>query len=233
MTREPIERRNVYELVADDVTRAIRDGHLKPGDPIPVERELVDRYQVGRSSVREALRVLESHGLIAGDGRGSFVVADPRMPLRRSLRLLVELDEASLLELAAMRQLLESETAALAARSRKAADLKQLDAAMAAMEANLADEQPFIDADLQFHIAIADATGNRVAGHLMGALREELQLWLSHAFRIPGSPEAALDDHRAIRAAIAERDDAAAREAMRRHLARVEAEFRRKGGKRG
>ena len=222
----PIQRRNTYELIADNITRLVREGHLHPGQPIPVERELADQYAVGRSSVREALRVLESRGVIGPDGRGSFVVADARSPLRRSLRLLVEIDVTDLLELAAMRQLLEVETAALAARGRADGDVERLDRAIEQMVAGLDDEERFIAADLQFHIVIAEATGNRIAGHLMHALREVLQRSLTRAFRIPGSAAAALEDHRRIRSAIAARDEDAARAAMRAHLERVEGELR-------
>ena len=69
--RQPIERRNTYELVAESLLALISERHLKPGDALPTERELMQHYGVGRSSVREALRMLESKGLIMG-GSGAF-----------------------------------------------------------------------------------------------------------------------------------------------------------------
>src|SRR5215218_2782833 len=71
----PIERPNTYELLAQRLLELIADGELAVGEPLPSERELVERFRVGRSSVREALRVLESKGLIDGGGKGRFVVS--------------------------------------------------------------------------------------------------------------------------------------------------------------
>src|SRR6266511_2803850 len=73
---EPIERKKVYELVAERLVQEISDRRLNPGDELPRERYLAAAYGVGRSSVREALRMLESKGLIASPGGGRLVVAD-------------------------------------------------------------------------------------------------------------------------------------------------------------
>ena len=77
-TYEPIERQKVYELIAENLLAQIAGRRLKPGDALPPERELTQRYQAGRSSVREALRMLESKGLIESVGNGSFAVANFR-----------------------------------------------------------------------------------------------------------------------------------------------------------
>src|SRR2546430_4260383 len=83
--RSPIERRKTYELVAERLTEEISSRALSPGDLLPPERELVASFGVGRSSVREALRMLESRGLIASRGNGAFAVASLRNPLDHSL----------------------------------------------------------------------------------------------------------------------------------------------------
>src|SRR3990170_256426 len=84
---EPIERRTVYELVAERLLEHISQRRLRPGDALPTERELTQVYHVGRSSVREALRMLQSNGLIKPAGKGVFVVAEFANPLNHSLHL--------------------------------------------------------------------------------------------------------------------------------------------------
>src|SRR5436190_1476831 len=130
LTRDPIDRQPTYERVAERLIGLITRRALAPGAPLPTERELADAYGVGRSSVREALRMLESQGVIApGPGNG-FTVAAPARPLHRSLRLVMSLDAApgpgDVLEL---RRILEVEAAGLAAERRSAADLARMDRA--------------------------------------------------------------------------------------------------------
>src|SRR5919199_2980010 len=94
---QPIERRKVYELVAERLIARLGDG-LAPGAPLPPERELMQQYAVGRSSVREALRMLESRGLIESRGNGAFVVSHLKNSLNKSLGLLLSTDEADMRE---------------------------------------------------------------------------------------------------------------------------------------
>ena len=90
---DPIARRKTYELVAERLVALIGDRSFQPGDQLPTERELTASFQVGRSSVREALRMLESQGVIHAANGGAFVVADAANPLQNSLRLLFALDD--------------------------------------------------------------------------------------------------------------------------------------------
>src|SRR5437879_4677817 len=96
MSFQPIERRKVYELIADQLLAEIGERRLRPGDVIPPERELTRLYRAGRSSVREALRMLESRGVIASVGSGSFVVAGYANSLNRSLPPPPTLDQAAM-----------------------------------------------------------------------------------------------------------------------------------------
>lgn len=226
----PIERRKTYELVADRLTAEIRARRLSPGDALPPERELVESYQVGRSSVREALRMLESRGLIVDRGNGAFAIADFRNPLNSSLDFLISIEEASYAELFEVRRVLEGEAAALAASRRRRGHLAALADAVEAMEGGLGSEETFIAADLSFHLVVAEATGNRVVLHLMHAIRELLHRSLESSYHIPGSPESAVEMHRLIHEAIAEKRPEEARQRMQEHVARVERDISR-GGK--
>lgn len=224
----PIARRKTYELVADRLLELIVARRLQPGDPMPVERELVDAFKVGRSSVREALRMLESRGLIRAGGNGSFVVSEFQSTLHESLGLLVLADEADEFELFEVRRILEGETAALAATRRLSEHLTQMADAIEEMERGLADEKTFVDADLSFHLTVANACGNRVALHLMHAIRGQIQHAFGSAFLVPGGPERSVGQHREILDAIAAREPDEARRRMHSHIQRVEREIHRR-----
>jgi GntR family transcriptional repressor for pyruvate dehydrogenase complex len=231
---QPIARRKTYELVADRLAGLIGDRSLRAGDQLPTERELTESFAVGRSSIREALRMLESQGVIMPASGGAFVVATPANPLHSSLRLLLSIDEVQIHEVFELRLMLECEAAALAATRRSSEHLEGMDRATEAMSVSLAQGESgsFIDADLRFHLAVAEAAGNRLLVHTMHAVREAIRLALSTVFPIPGSPVHAVEEHHAVRAAIADGDAGAAREAMRAHLVRVESDVD-KGSPRG
>ena len=224
--RAPIERRNTYELVAARLTEEISSRTLSPGDLLPPERELVSAFGVGRSSVREALRMLESRGLIESNGNGTFRVAGLTNPLNHSLNLLLETDETDVAELFEVRRILEGETAALAAARRKRTHLQRMAEAIKAMDSGLDAEQTFIDADLRFHLTVADASGNRVATHLMDAIRGLLHRALASSYHVPGSPERAIEMHELILDAIRDRRPDVARDRMHEHVESVERDIR-------
>lgn len=225
---QPVERRKVYAQIAEQLLGQIGSRRLKPGDPLPPERELTQTFHVGRSSIREALRMLESQGVIQAVNGGAFVVADAANPLESSLRLLFALDERTgLRDLFELRRILECEAAALAAERHSDEHLTEMDAAIDEMAASLEASgrgDSFIEADLRFHLALAGATGNRLVLHSMHAVRDVLRRALITVFHIPQSPESAVVEHRAIRAAVAAGDAERARQEMRAHLARVEAD---------
>lgn len=223
----PIDRRRTSGVVADRLLETITSQTLLPGDPFPVEREIATAYSVGRSTVREALRILESQGVITATTGGSFTVSGAAQPLHRSLRLVMALDaQPSIADLFELRRILDCAAAELAAHRRQPRDVEQMQAALDAMTEALAadDAQRFIDSDLRFHIAMADATGNSLVSHTLDAIRDVLRDALLEIFRIPDSATRAIEEHRAILAAIRAGDGAEARRAARIHLDRVEAD---------
>jgi len=223
----PVVRKKTYELVADRLTAEIGERRLRPGNALPTERQLTQEYRVGRSSVREALRMLESQGLLESRGSGMFVVAEFRNPLDQSLHLLLSLDESNLRELYEMRKLLEGELAARAAERRTDEDLGRMLTALQEMHDGLDSEERYIDADVRFHLAIAAATKNRCALHMMQALRKLFHRALSSVYHIPGSPQTSLAQHRLILDAIAAGRPQEARRRMQEHLTRVEGDIER------
>jgi GntR family transcriptional repressor for pyruvate dehydrogenase complex len=227
----PLDRRKIYEQVADQLLGLITSRLLTPGDAIPPARELTEAFSVGRSSIREALRVLESQGVITAKPGGTFVVASASNPLNASLQLVVALgDSTSLRDLFELRRLIECEAAALAARRRSDAHVERMNEAITAMEAALATSNradAFITADMRFHLTIADATGNRLIAYAMEAARDMLRTAIVAVVSVPESPERAVVEHRAIRDAIVAGDAAASRASMDGHLGRVERDAER------
>jgi GntR family transcriptional repressor for pyruvate dehydrogenase complex len=219
---EPIARQKTYELVAERLLALIGSRRLGPGDTLPSERALVELFRVGRSSVREALRMLESKGVIRGAGNGSFAVAEFGNTLNHSLDFLLSVDQADYGELFEVRRVLEGEAAALAASRRHDAEIEAMEQEIEAMVAGLGSEEEFIGADLRFHLTIAAATRNRLILHLMEAIRALLRRSLSSAYHIQGSPQRAIEMHRAIAQAIAESRPDEARARMRTHVSLVE-----------
>jgi GntR family transcriptional repressor for pyruvate dehydrogenase complex len=139
--------------------------------------------------------------------------------------LLLSLEEGNLRELYELRRMLEGEAAALAAARRSDEDLASMAAAVEDMAQGLDDRDAYASADVRFHVAVAAATGNRVALHAMHAIRELLERALEQVYGIPGSATRSLEQHREILGAIRAGDAEEARGRMRRHLTRVEQEI--------
>jgi len=220
----PIERRKVYEQVSERLSAQIGTT-LQPGDALPSERELAERYGVGRSSVREALRMLESRGLIESRGSGTFVIAPWRNPFQEPLSLVVAGEDVDRTQLFEVRRMLEAEAAALAAKRRSLGDLELMHEATDEMEAAIDSADAYVAADIRYHLVIAEATGNRLLLHLMQAIRERLTEMFGTVFKFPGGPERSVAQHRLITQAIAAEDAERARQAMTEHILRVEQEL--------
>lgn len=221
---QPIERRKVYELVAERLVAQLGNG-LDAGAAVPPERELMQLYGVGRSSVREALRMLESRGLIESRGNGAFVVAGPRNPFVDGLGDLIAVGETDLQQLFEVRGLLEGEIAALAAERRTDEQLARLEGSIGRMVQGLDSEETYITSDIDFHLILAEATGNRFVVHLMDAVRDQLRAAFGTVFHVPDSPAQSIAEHRAIAAAVGARDAGRARDLMNQHIRRVKAGY--------
>jgi GntR family transcriptional repressor for pyruvate dehydrogenase complex len=227
LTPQPIQRARTYDLVAQRLIDLIATDRLGPGSPVPTERELAAAYAAGRSSVREALRILESQGVLAPGPGGTLVVADAPRPLTRSLRLVMTLGPADARDLFELRRILEVEAASVAAERRSDEHLDAMRATVEEMARGLeaGDAAAYIDADVRFHLAIARATGNGLVEACMDAVREVLRDALTAIFEIPRSAARAVDEHRVILDAVAARDAGGAAAAVRAHLDRVQADL--------
>jgi GntR family transcriptional repressor for pyruvate dehydrogenase complex len=159
---EPVSPVRAYERVVEQIEQAVFDGRLQPGSRLPSERDLMTQFGVSRSTVREALRVLQSNGMVqsrAGDPRGPEVLAASPDVLHKSVNRLARASSMSLAELLQFRMLLEGSAYLLAAQLRTENQLAEMESALAAMSA-ASDHKAFSAADVAFHDAVAHATQN-------------------------------------------------------------------------
>ncbi|GAB7536652.1 FadR/GntR family transcriptional regulator [Burkholderia sp. 22PA0099] len=214
--------RQIYDLVAS--------GDVAPGARLPSERTLAERFAVSRTQVREAIIALEVRGVVEVRVGSGIYVAEAREG-RPVASVSFELPRGpGPIETLRARALIEAEIAALAATERKDADLDRLFAALRAMRENMDDKAANEAADRDFHLGIAQATGNAVLRHMVAAMWDGSRadpLWkkIEEHFHDTALREASQGDHQRIFSAIMARDAQGAREAMQAHLTRVIGEF--------
>jgi DNA-binding FadR family transcriptional regulator len=163
---EPVRPVRAYERIVEQIEEAVLRGDLTPGQHLPSERELMVQFSVSRSTVREALRVLQAGGLVRsrpGDPNGAEVLPFSPAALHKSMTTLARVDELSLGELVQFRMLLDGSASLLAARLHTPAQLVEMDTAIAAMRAAVdTGYDTFSAADVAFHDAVARAGRNKL-----------------------------------------------------------------------
>jgi len=149
----------LYEQIVQQIEESILKGALKPGDQLPAERELAQNFGVSRTAVRSAVKALREKGLVeAYSGRGTFITNGTSQAIRQSLDLMSRIgQQEGLAHLAELRQILEPEIAALAATRIEDQLLATMREAVATMDRSLHDPDAYIEADLDFHLALAEA----------------------------------------------------------------------------
>jgi GntR family transcriptional repressor for pyruvate dehydrogenase complex len=227
-----IDRSKLYTSIVAQIVDGIRSGALPPGASLPAERVLAAQLNVSRSSVREAIRVLEHAGVVdVRTGSGTYV-ADGGLSKAADLRVQAAMiGEHSPLDVIVARRALEPSAAAVAAEQRGPRDLDKLTRSIAQQARLLARGVDPADVDLRFHLTLAYATHNPVvrllAERLIDIMREGT--WRALKLRSNehhGTFQLFLEQHRAILDAVSMRDPAQARRAMDQHLATIEAGLR-------
>src|SRR5712692_3448962 len=152
----------LYEQIVQQVEESIHKGALKPGNQLPPERELAHQFGVSRTAVREAVKALREKGLVeAYPGRGTFVTNGTSHAIRQSLDRMIRITQPDgNIPLIEVREILEPEIAARAAARANEKDVAALREAFAAMDHASDNAEAFIEADLDFHLALAEASGN-------------------------------------------------------------------------
>lgn len=212
----------LYEQIVQQIESSIREGKLKPGEQLPAERDLAQQFGVSRTAVREAVKALNEKGLVeAYSGRGTFVTSGKSPSMRHSLESFIRSGGAEWTHVAELREVLEPEIAARAATRIEEQQVAMMREAVAVMERSMEDPEAYIEADLDLHLALAEAADNPLVlallDEVVGLLREQR----IGIFNVNGGPQRGQVHHKQILAAIEQRDAAAAREAMRSHLDQI------------
>ncbi len=161
---QPVQPVRAYQRIVEQVEEALVRGDLAPGQRLPSERELVTQFAVSRSTVREALRVLESNGVVRsrpGDPNGPEILPFSSTALRKQVVRLARVDELTLAELIAFRMIMDGAAIQVASRLRTPEQLAELEGTLIAMRAAIdVDFAAFSEADLTFHDVIARIARN-------------------------------------------------------------------------
>jgi len=213
----------LYEQIVQQIEDSILKGALKPGDQLPAERELAQNFGVSRTAVREAVKALREKGLVeAFSGRGTFITNGTTQAIRQSLDLMSRIgQQEGFTHLAELRRILEPEIAALAAVRIEEQLLATMRESVAIMDRSLEDPDAYIEADLDFHLALAEAAANPLVLSLLDSIVGLLREQRLKIFRVDGGPERGQYHHKRILAAIESRDAEKARDTMREHLVQV------------
>jgi GntR family transcriptional repressor for pyruvate dehydrogenase complex len=218
-----VQTSRLYEQIVQQIEDSIQEGALKPGDQLPAERELALQFGVSRTAVREAVKTLREKGLVeAYAGRGTFITSGTSSSIRVTLDRMMKTGQAEGTQhLAEVREILEPEIAALAATRSDEESLVEMREAVRIMDNAKLDPDAFIEADLDFHLALAEAAANplilSLIDSIVGVLREQRM----RIFKVDGGPERGQYHHKRILEAIENRDPTGARAAMRAHLRQV------------
>ncbi len=218
-----VKTSRLFEQIVQQVEDSILKGQLQPGDQLPAERDLAQRFGVSRTAVREAVKTLREKGLVeAYSGRGTFVTNGTSQAIRQSLDLMIRINQQEgSANLAELRLVLEPDIAALAAPKIEEQLLATMREAVDIMDNNLDDPDAYVEADLDFHLALAESVGNPLILSLLDSIVGLLREQRSRIFNVDGGPQRGQFHHKQILAAIERRDPKAAREAMRAHLKQV------------
>ncbi|MGA5758628.1 FadR/GntR family transcriptional regulator [Nonomuraea bangladeshensis] len=236
-----MKRTRTFEDVLAQIERRIAEDGLTAGDRLPAERRLAEQLGVSRSSVREAMRVLETLGVVSsqvgrGPDAGAVLIARPDSAMTGLLRLHLGLATLELREVIETRHMIEQWAATRAAAGRAAATraaagrdgaatpsaghagTEALAAALAGMDAARTAEE-FVEHDTAFHCALADASGNRLVSAVMRSLRDTMRKFSVEAVERLGDTAILRAGHVRILAAIEAGDPAEAAAAVSEHLA--------------
>jgi GntR family transcriptional repressor for pyruvate dehydrogenase complex len=219
----PIQPERLYERILSQIEERIVAGELKTGDQLPSENTLAKQFGVSRTAVREAIKALREKRLVeVRPGRGTFISNSTPGAMRHSLGLLMKFGRSNgSADLVEVREMLEPEIAALAASRMTDEDIAAMREAVNTMDTALDDPDRFVEADLDFHLALAEATQNPLIPLLMDSIIDLLRDERKRTGLVEGGLQRGQHHHKKILKAIMQRDAKAARKSMQDHLEQV------------
>ena len=229
MAFTPVRQARASGEIVSQIERAIFDGDLKAGDRLESERELAERFGVSRITVRDALRVLEARGLVyvkVGASGGAFVTETNADQVAESISTMILLRKMTLSGVAEARTIVETATSELAAERADAGAIDRIERSVEKGRAVVREQAPHTEASMDFHVAVADASGNELLKATVAAYRD-LLIQTLHDMRDVRSARATQKAHEEILDAIRTHDPEAARSLMLAHLQDFEKRLRR------
>ncbi len=219
----PIQPERLYERIVSQIEQRIVAGELKAGDQLPSENELARQFTVSRTAVREAIKALREKRLVeVRPGKGTFITNGTPDAVRHSLGLLMKFGEPNgFANLVEVREMLEPEIAALAATRITPESIAAMQEAVAIMDTALEDVDTFVEADLDFHLALAEATQNPVIPLLMDSIIDLLREDRKRIGLVSGGLRRGQSHHKKILQAVMRGDSQAARKTMHDHLEQI------------
>ncbi len=218
-----IKKTRIHEEVVTQIHDLIREGKLKAGDQLPSERELAETFKVSRTSVREALRALETQGLIVSrTGMGNFVADLPIESLVAPLAKLLIQEKDALADIFEMRKLIEPHIASLAAQRATHADIERMKRILDKQSDAVDRGETGVEADAELHFAIGQATQNQALEKLVSGLMELLSHSREESLQTSDRRRASIEAHQEILSAIERHDKRQAQKTMLHHIERVE-----------
>lgn len=215
----PINRTSVVDEVIDRLIALIVNENLKPGDKFPTERELISRLAVGRSSLREAIKTLSAVGALeVKRGSGIIVGHGDTSILAKPLAWGMFLSRSSVGEIIEARSVIETALAGWAAERRSDEDVAIIGELLDKLEKSQNDKKNYIEYDLKFHLAIANAAQNKVLIQVLNIFQHILRVWMEITYDETQGAKDSMIAHHKIYEAILARDADAASRIMQEHI---------------
>jgi len=234
MTEKPIKEKKIYEEIVDQINRLMAEGKLNPGDKLPSERELAERLQVSRASVREAIKSLEMMAFVeTRTGEGTFVRCNNSGEIIPPLAMFLAVEKSSIFDMFELRRIFETATARMAAERASEDEIARIYYNYQKMEESISfnDSTKGEEYDTLFHYSIAEATRNSLLIRLYRTIFEEFARAISTArgqlYTYKDNPQIILDQHKTIYEAIRRHNPWKASQAMLEHVTYAEEELSR------
>jgi GntR family transcriptional repressor for pyruvate dehydrogenase complex len=222
MQFEPVQKSKLYQDVVKQIQNMIKQGYLKPGDRLPPERKLSKKLEVSRTAIREALKVLEIMGSIEiKPGEGTFIKETKIEDLLKPFKSAITLKKKLLLDILEVRDVIEFQTAKMAALFSTDKELECIKKAITEAKKDVDMGGLGLKGDNEFHLAIARATHNQVYEFIMILIEDLLAKSREATLKIPGQSLKTIDDHIGIYRAIKAGDADKASALMKKHLAKA------------
>ena len=218
-----VKKTRIPEEIVGQIRDLVRSGALSPGDQLPPERDLAQQFGVSRASVREAMRLLDTKGLVVvRPGAGTYITQDTVEAVAQALSSLMDGQLSPADDVFEMRLLLEPRVASMAAERAGDDDIERMKAILDAQGADIAAGGTGVEFDSEFHFSIATATENSALIAVTRAISDILSQSRQDSLLSPERSRLSLQSHRRILTAIERRQPGKAQQAMQEHIADID-----------